>query len=1052
MGAVVVRLADDDRARVPFALLGVLLLLGSTAFAATLATRGPGRQSHAVGRAVDRVEAGSSTAIRTAVVNASRWTARNPVTEPANTSAGRVLNDSTPVRDELRIRIYLAARDALGRTGYRQSGISANATLPPINSVDDLRTAKRRVRIESLSNGTRLRVTIRNVTVRVRRADRRAATTGEPITEIREPVTVVVSTPIIAARDATERYERRLNRGPLAGPGLGRRLTARLYPVAWARGYAQYSGAPIENVIANRHVELTTNGGIVATQRAVFGRSDPAARRGLTRATAAIGVKDLAAAGVIKSNEWLNTTLPPPIPSPSQGTSPRLLASGGPSPNRSLTVNASDAADVGFTRLLDGNDTESLDGVLRDTYRVEAHLRTRVRHVHVESMPAPHAPGENWTLIGQNATHRETVDTAPSAAPGASGGRSFARYGRRVVDRGYVVRTWQNGNRTRRTDAQWTNRYRVGVAVVGHYRPTSNAPSRRVQPRYRRGGALDGPNLADVSKEARQRLLASEGGRDAVARRAVDGSLGRTHAVVYGRRPDRLNEWATHDVLALGQRVRNVSVTVRAGAVATGDANPAAKLAERLRERRTALLDAPDEYHGVADRARVAARVAYLDSVIATLERRANQTQNANRGLDDALRDADVGSAARAGRILRSRRRVQAPTRRKFGGDGPTGSVTLVPDGAPSYLTLAAVDHDHVASLPRGATYRPLVARNRNYFTVPYGDAADTVVGSLFSSDRRVSLRTAGETLVAANRTLARTDNATLRRRRDVLRRAVAKSLDRVRERTRRILAVRIGLSGSARRAAVRGAMDRRDGVGRRAVAVDNGSFAAAVAGEVRAKVNAKAARGTETARSAIDAGQLRVRLRVGIARTTRERNVRVPRTATNRTASAVRDTATFVVGHYATAALGNATERAKRRYLGETLGELPAGLPVLPVPGYWYATVNVWSVAVRGTYQRFTVRVREGVPDGGGAALQYVRDGSVVHLDVDGDGSAERLGRDSRISFETRTLVVVAVPPGERGVGDTNGDADEVSSGWPDPGCTATSRNCRTGSVKRSQ
>ncbi len=47
--------------------------------------------------------------------------------------------------------------------------------------------------------------------------------------------------------DQVSTYQTRLNNG-LDKPGLSQRMTARLYPMAWARGYAQYGGAGIENV------------------------------------------------------------------------------------------------------------------------------------------------------------------------------------------------------------------------------------------------------------------------------------------------------------------------------------------------------------------------------------------------------------------------------------------------------------------------------------------------------------------------------------------------------------------------------------------------------------------------------------------------------------------------------------------------------------------------------------------------------------------------------------------------------------------------------------
>ncbi|PSP66798.1 hypothetical protein BRC79_07180, partial [Halobacteriales archaeon QH_8_67_27] len=44
-------------------------------------------------------------------------------------------------------------------------------------------------------------------------------------------------------------------------------------------------------------------------------------------------------------------------------------------------------------------------------------------------------------------------------------------------------------------------------------------------------------------------------------------------------------------------------------------------------------------------------------------------------------------------------------------------------------------------------------------------------------------------------------------------------------------------------------------------------------------------------------------------------------------------------------------------------------------------------------------------------------------------------LGRASRVTFTSRTAVVVVVPAGPTGVGDIDGVAMETSSGWPIPG-----------------
>ena len=109
----------------------------------------------------------------------------------------------------------------------------------------------------------------------------------------------------------------------------------------------------------------------------------------------------------------------------------------------------------------------------------------------------------------------------------------------------------------------------------------------------------------------------------------------------------------------------------------------------------------------------------------------------------------------------------------------------------------------------------------------------------------------------------------------------------------------------------------------------------------------------------------------------------------------------------------------------------LPTGASAAPPA--WWVTVNAWVVDVRGGYDRFAVRAGTGAASGPGGSLTYVRDGGAATVDYDGDGAAERLGHADRISFETRTGVVLAVPPGPQGVGDKGGNVDARSTRWTD-------------------
>jgi hypothetical protein len=120
-------------------------------------------------------------------------------------------------------------------------------------------------------------------------------------------------------------------------------------------------------------------------------------------------------------------------------------------------------------------------------------------------------------------------------------------------------------------------------------------------------------------------------------------------------------------------------------------------------------------------------------------------------------------------------------------------------------------------------------------------------------------------------------------------------------------------------------------------------------------------------------------------------------------------------------------TERARTRALGKRLGALPAGLPIAPVPGMWYATANVWYVNVTGTYERFAVRSDRG---SGSGAVTYLRDGRAV--EISHRGQKRHVGSADRVSVQTRTAIIVVVPPGPRGVGNTDGTMIKESPGWP--------------------
>ena len=1012
------RLADDTRGRVPFAFVGVLLLVGSATLSATIVAPPAPSVERDADRATERAVASSRTALRNAVQHAARDAAARPLLEPANTSMGRVLNASTPFRDYLRVRIYVTARRELESVAAHVGDANAHVALSSTPNASALRRAKRSVTVTTLGPPTEssVRVRVENVSVRVERD-------GREIAHDVRTITLTVATPVLAVHDRVRRFERRLNRGPL-NSGLGQRLTARLYPVVWARGYAQHGGAPIENVLSNRHVELTTNGALLDEQRAAFGRSDPAGRRALERATARVGLTDLLVPASGRGRPWVDDVLatatsdaPSRIPGGSTPTT---------SPESTTTVAVNETADRALYDLLTGEPSSEFGTSLAASYAVDVRLVAAVRRVNRESKPDPAPPGRNWSLVESDERSHVTVEDAePDAPTPPPGWHLLYHEGRRVVREHVVVRTWRRGNRTTRTERRWRDASVVALGVAGDHRTTTIAPERPLQTVHEQAGTLAGPNLVDVERIAVETLVRERGGGDRLARRAVANVLDTRPVTVHGERPAGLRARAYRDLQSLRDRVRNVSVTVPRGRL-VGREVPAANLAKRLRERRSELLDAPARYAHAAERARFAARAAYLDRVLVRLDDRADRSRQARRQLGDVVGDATGVSLGRIQRILRARRTTETPERRPLPAGGPGTPLSLRVDGAPPYLTLASVDHRRVAAVPDGESVHPLAARNVNVFTVPYGDAVDAITEDVAGGrddDARVSVRTAALTLRAANRTLAARRNDTLRERRNELRSSLAGSLDDLERTLRdRLRGGAPGLDGPTVQRGVRRGLARWRTTHATALAVVNGSAALAVTTALAAERD-----GTW---STVERG--RVRLATRLALDAARRNVSRPkRRAVNGTLRSTRTVVREELKRLAGKKVDDLSRRAQRRWVGEVLSDVPAGLPIVPVPGYWYATVNVWHVTVRGHYERFVVRAPRGPPGAIGASLAYVREAATVEMDTDGDHDPETLGRTTPVSFRTTTTVAVAVPPNGRGVGDVDGNADERSAGW---------------------
>jgi len=1055
------RFTVDERARVPFALIGVLLLVTSTAYAGGIAEQGLIGEDRSVERAVERVDADATAALRAAAREAAHDAAREPVTRaPESGAAAGAVREGAAFTDAFRIRLAVAGEDALSAVDADVGSVTATASLPAVEGPKGLTAARDRVRVEPAANGTATRVTFEGV-------ETTATRDGRTVVNRTEDRTVVVAVPTLAAHERTERFEERLDRGPVEGPGLGRQLTASLYPTTWARGYAQYAGAPVENVLANRHVELSTNAGIVRTQRAVFGASDPNARGGVARATARTGVSDLLAPTGVHEASWTDAVLGAPAPTgsgetathPGVGTNPdgetSEDAAFGTKRDRTdeeTPVPIGHAADVGAVRVHD-----DLDGVIEGAYRVEADVRTATTQIADGGRISPPTPdaaaaGE-WDRVDVARSERLTDVSGsdvprevPAGTVGPNEPVAFGDASREVTVERTATATWErevvergpNGSvvdrtvhRTTTAD-EATDRYRVRVSVTGRHAPTDGAPDR---PAATFGAGGDGPDLRGTPAAARSSLgVDTAAGVDRIARDAVRSGDVDDSTVVHGSWTETERDRVAADVAALAATVREFETDASMQAAAVGEAEPYADLADAVRDRRAALVDAPATYDGAADRARVAARAAYLDAVVAELEGAAADREQATDGFLDRVNGAFGGPSV--GEAIAAREAAKDPGTYTVAGDGPGGAVTFSPRGSPGYLPRTTVGDERVDGASELST-RPLSVRNVNYATVPYGEVSTGIVDRILGAGDTVRVGTAGRALLLADEALAAGDDPDLRGDRDALAERVDGSLREVDRELEGVLRDRTSLTRQERRDAVGEAAAFYDSAGDRATAVGDGEYAERVAAEAAADGS------LSTAAEASLAAHLRVATRNAAGRDDVRIPTRVVEPPTKGARVLLRDRMEKAIEKEAARAGQAATEELGERAateLGEEWSLKPArsvgaGLPVAPVPGYWVTTVNAWRVQVRGEYPRFTLRADVGAP---GEPFEYVRREGDVTLDVDGE--TVRLGATEPIRFETGTVVAVAVPAGPPGVGDVDGTRDETSTGWPCPGAAGES------------
>jgi hypothetical protein len=573
---------------------------------------------------------------------------------------------------------------------------------------------------------------------------------------------------------------------------------------------------------------------------------------------------------------------------------------------------------------------------------------------------------------------RTSTDRISGRGPSAAGWETVDSGTFEVTKTRTITRRWQRGNDTTTTRETRERIYRVEVAVHARTPPIEGVPD----------GRLD-RHLRDATDRAVEDAIGTDG-LDGVARRAAGGRTVRSTGEATAS-PAIDREAIESDLGTVRDRTRAVRVTLPAPAVGTGRANPAERLHRKIENRRGELLIDADRT--ARERTRLAVRLEYLDSLDSELETRTDTFDGTSAGIGDAVGE-HIG-ADRLDGALDAHRAASNPSAEPM--TDPAGNLSMAVDTAPSYLTTSEVTHDRIDERGAGAIH-PLSTRSINVFSSPHGQVADGIVGRIpFLRTGRVSLSTAARTLAAAEAESGRYDE---------LEGDVEDSTAYVRGELIDEL-VDTGVSERDAREALRTDASTAD----EALMLTNGTTIERAAAEIDGPATTE---------------RLELRLRTRLDAELTDAAARPSEPTTTAAQKRIQEEVNAELEEVISEGVKNETERERKEKLGKRLGAIPAGLPLAPVPGYWYATANVWHVTVDGQYERFAVRTNRG--DGTGATT-YLRDGRTAWLTHDGD--EQRLGTSEQVSFRTQTAVVVVVPPGPRGVGDTDGEPYKYSPGW---------------------
>ena len=1108
------RLIADGRARVPFAIVAVLLLVSAVALVGYLETRGSAETDTDASLAMDRTDAAIQTTLRDATASAAQEAAAEPLTSPTNTSYGDALDPDRPFISYLEALVYLEASERFAATGQQVGGVETGVSLPPVTDPESLETAIDRVNITQVEPGL-LSVELRDIQVT-------AARDNETLASQSEIVNVSVPTPILQQHERTQAFQGKLDAGITELGSLSQRFNARIYPLGWLRGYAQYGGAPVTEVIANRHVEPAVNSALYRTQQAVFGAADPNLDNAVSRGWFCMAAQDAqslyngysggdvnVAENICKASEWvLGEKHTGALPDPPDALD---LLGKAPGMNKKHTIGVNETAYSPLRTLIAGTDEHSIEAAIERLFTIETAIDDEIVVVDEPSF-AHEKPDPSANVTGQTRRHQSVTVQGGTAAPGepATNGTYYRFSGVEAeveiteeltwewTENGIskTVTTVESGILDATVSVQLTENRTAPEANIGEFDGDI-----WVDHRYNRGPASTDdkrtvpapgfPNYADSQDGVAESVVggttlsAFEGWLGEQWENVTDAdsiTLPQTGEALLELDADqrrKLVSTALEDISELQQTVERINHTFERTALVRGqdETGPVGELVSTVESERATYLDRESNYENVGQRAVYEIRYAYFETLLGDL-RDIEDAHGAVMGnLDSHLEGVDSSIGDTVSFLQQGVQGIDPtddPDTPALESPAITPEITYEVTGSPTYLSGEPVTSGEVPAVEEGESFSPFAAKSTNYLKLPYEtivrgilDKVLTFIG-IGDTDVELTLRTAGEALragelaedaAAADGTYA--DDGKLAGLNDNLRAAVEDGLDQFavemgNEVVREVYGVNPATTPppetnethtSAARAtteATAETVDRFDSTAEAAVAVGGGTATASLVTAIsEALDDDEIARPTYAGnlsgqewRTVVAAGVRPALDRAAANATATLDSTALVENLDTATRQALENVSTDLLADRLGATVGNDTFDLSEfeHWVGngsevDTPVRVPAGLPLLPFPTMWVATMNLWHIDADGQYARFEVAANMSAP-GRATSTTYVRENTSVVRQI--AGGNRTLGRVDPIDFDGRSLLVVVVPPGGIGVGDRDDENPECTESYP--------------------